>query len=464
MLRLVRTLQTLLRDRCGGMAFMFALSLVPLSIAALGATDLMRTTDVRSQLQDALDAAALTAARDTVADPTHLQDIGAAAFTQNLQDAKLSVVSGPTFVLGDKRIVIADAGARVTGTTLAQFIPGYDLIVKAHSEVASSGANIEVSLVLDTTGSMDAISPGGTTKKIDELKRAAKQLVDIVVQTNQTPFYSKMAVIPYSAGVNVDTFAASLRGTVTAGECVYPALPTCQKYKFPTEAVDSHGVRIWQSYDITKCVTERVDANTFNDSLTVPFGKLYAPGSSCPDTAATPLSTNKAAIKSTIDTLRAEGATAGHLGLAWGWYMVSPTFMGGYQDVAARPAAYGTDKLFKVVVMMTDGKFNVAYCNAVSGSDSGDDPKGKSSANINCPATKGTSFAQAKILCDNIKAKGVIIYTVGYYGADATQADKDMLNGCATDSDHAYLPTSGVQLQDAFASIGYDITKLRLSR
>ena len=110
---LLRAFRRMVRDTAGGVAVMLALSLVPLSLAGIGALDLHRVVSAKTRLQDALDAAALTTARDAVRDPTKLQQFGAAAFAQNIADARLTVVSGPTFTLDDDRVVIADASARM---------------------------------------------------------------------------------------------------------------------------------------------------------------------------------------------------------------------------------------------------------------------------------------------------------------------------------------------------------------
>ena len=67
--------------------------------------------------------------------------------------------------------------------------------------------------------------------------------------------------------------------------------------------------------------------------------------------------------------MAASGSTAGHIGTAWGWYMISPTFSYLW-PTASQPAAYGEDHLFKIVILMTDGEFNTFYCNGVISQDS----------------------------------------------------------------------------------------------
>ena len=84
---------------------------------------------------------------------------------------------------------------------------------------SSGGSNIEVSLMLDVTGSM--CDP---CTKITAAKTAAKDLIDIVVWDDQSQYTSKVAIAPFAEAVNVGTTLAPLvRGTVTANTRGDPA-------------------------------------------------------------------------------------------------------------------------------------------------------------------------------------------------------------------------------------------------
>src|SRR4029434_9142436 len=92
-----------------------------------------------------------------------------------------------TFIL-DKDVVIANGRVDVKTLVANIFMPPYGkffddyMPVGAHSEVDRSSRNIEVALALDITGSMAG-------QKLTDLIKAAKDLVDIVVQPVQTPYY-----------------------------------------------------------------------------------------------------------------------------------------------------------------------------------------------------------------------------------------------------------------------------------
>jgi hypothetical protein len=166
-------------------------------------------------------------------------------------------------------------------------------------------------------------------------------------------------------------------------------------------------------------------------------------------------------LKGRIDSLTHSSSTAGQIGLAWGWYMVSPEWSGLFKD-ASTPAPYSQPRTLKVVIMMTDGAFNSPYCKGVIASDAGSG-SGNASDHINCAATNGDPFAQADKLCTNIKKKGVFIYTVGFnVGSDAKV--KKLMSDCATSPEYVYMPANGTQLKVAFRAIAQDINSLRISK
>lgn len=252
------------------------------------------------------------------------------------------------------------------------------------------------------------------------------------------------------SGVNGSSYNLYLSGgsawCLTAG---------CQYYQMTDN--DSN-VRQFQ---ITTCATERIGTEAYKDTApaSYPVGKMYTPdGTGCPSATIVPLSSDKTSLKASITALTDGGSTAGQIGAAWGWYMISPSFASLW-PTASQPAAYNTPSLLKVMVFMTDGDFNTAYCNSVLSKDS----TGSDDEQINCNATNGDPTDQAQAICTAAKAKGVIIYTVGFQVSTGSDAET-FIKGCATDAAHVYLPTSGTLLKDAFSAIGRDITKLRLSK
>lgn len=215
LLNWIASLARRLRDETrGNVALLFGLSLPVLILMTVGGVDIHRASTVRVNLQDALDAATLAAARSSYTTEADLTRVGLATLRGNLQAyPNVTLVEGSTtFRLNADQVVIADARVNVKTMVANIFLPPYGqfmddyLPVGAHSEVNRSSKNLEVALVLDITGSMRG-------SKLNDLKDAASTLVDIVVQPLQTPYYSKMSIIPYSVGVNLGTYANGARGT-----------------------------------------------------------------------------------------------------------------------------------------------------------------------------------------------------------------------------------------------------------
>lgn len=460
-LRLSRLLpqfaQRALRDRRGVSAVAFAITFAVLAPMTLGLFDVYQGNEQHGKLQDALDAAALYAARSNATDTPTINTIGNKALSANLQLVQGATLTSSSFTLVNNNKVQAVATVHLTAFAPMEFTHSP---VQVSAEVTRNGNNLEVAMVLDNTGSM-------LGAPMTSLQSAANQLIDLVVSTSQSPFYSKLAIVPYSNAVNAGTYAATVRGAFLAAtdtNCKNGADKLgCPSYKF----TNMNGQSTIFSTD-TNCVSERTGIHASDDaSYTVGLvGWVYPPTSEnhCINASIQPLTSDKTALHNTIGTLTADGSTAGHVGVAWGWYMVSPNWASLF-PTASQPVAYGTPNTIKAVILMTDGAFNTTYCNGVISKDS-PSGSGSSSNHINCNAPNGDSFSQAQALCTAMKAppNNIIIYTVGFLHGGADPQAQAILANCATDAQHAYLPTTGADLQVAFQAISADLNKLRLSQ
>jgi hypothetical protein len=165
-------------------------------------------------------------------------------------------------------------------------------------------------------------------------------------------------------------------------------------------------------------------------------------------------------LKAKIAALSAAGSTGGHVGVAWGWYMISPNWASLFPS-ASQPAVYGAPDLIKAVVLMTDGEYNSSYCQGVISKDS-TAGSGSTADHINCNAPNGHAFDQARAVCAAMKQKGVIVYTVGLDVVADPRASQ-LVNECATSPAHVYLPANGTDLKKAFRDIAQRLSKLRIA-
>src|SRR4029078_10897868 len=66
-------------------------------------------------------------------------------------------------------------------------------------------------------------------------------------------------------------------------------------------------------------------------------------------------------------------------------------------------------------------------------------------------------------ICNNIKAAGVIIYTVAFQIPGDQAGALDLLNSCASDKDKYFAPGTEAELLAAFNAIGRDLSELRVA-
>jgi Flp pilus assembly protein TadG len=193
------------RDQRGAIAVQFALLALPLTVLVFALVDLGRISLQRRQMQDALDAATLMAARSTATTDADLDTIGDAAFLAEIAGLNLGLsATNSTFVAGTGNKVVGSATGKIA-PVIANLWTNGDVTITATSEVVRSVNKLEVALVLDNTGSM-AYSLGSGGSKIDALKTAAKSLVNTLAaaaaRASETDAV-KISVVPFSMTVNV---------------------------------------------------------------------------------------------------------------------------------------------------------------------------------------------------------------------------------------------------------------------
>lgn len=210
-------------------------------------------------------------------------------------------------------------------------------------------------------------------------------------------------------------------------------------------------------YLATSCLVERYGANAATDvnPIDTPLGMLYSSDGNCTTTNyVTPLTADRDRLNTAIDDLKTNGSTAGQIGIAWAWYMLSPNFKDVWNKEAVNePKAYNTKELVKVAVLMTDGEFNYKTCKGVQ--------SGNTVGGAACNATTD-EFTQAQNICTAMKNQRIVIYTVGLSLTDDDA--KDFLTACATSKSYAYLAADTDELKVAFKKIATSISKLRISK
>jgi Flp pilus assembly protein TadG len=195
-------------------------------------------------------------------------------------------------------------------------------------------------------------------------------------------------------------------------------------------------------------------------SGSTPIGYTYGPNAGCVMQQMLPLGTNFAAMKTTVAGLVAGGETNIPIGLAWGWHTISPN------APLAAGSAYGAANLTKVLILMTDGDNTMDSVSDANGSwyhGYGYIWQNKLGITSGSNAQRTTALAsRMSLLCTNMKAKGIVIYTVG---VGVSAASKTLLQACATTTSQYYdVNSTGTNMDAAFSAIAGSIQNLRISK
>ena len=449
-------------DANGSVLIMFSLTIFIIFSMVGGAVDYGRALLARERLQSAVDSSVLAAARiwQLENDLTLATEKALTHFEINKPlDAEARVVS---FVPNLQASTFTMDAQGLIQTPFWSLIKPNGMIIEARGQALmaggdNAGTHLEVSLMLDVTGSMAG-------SKIADLKDAAKDLIDIVVWADQGNFTSRVALAPFSSAIN----AGAVLGPLVSGN-------PPSNLKFALRNGSSPTRHKTNQY----CLSERTGLNAFTDAA--PIGsnaipRIYQTGSgtACiPSAPVVPLTSNKDALKKVIDSFVANGNTAGHLGTAWSWYLLSPNWAdvlpaGGKPQpysVLSQVGTKGQPLLKKIAVLMTDGEYNYQYCNSSTPNTAGaampDYSTGTNGASCNSP--NGTSTNQARKMCDAMKAAGITIYTVGF-ALGQSGSPVTTLRGCASEPHMFYNTQSGDELRNAFRHIATAISAPILSR
>ena len=350
------------RDESGSLTpFTMMMFFLMLLIGGL-AVDVMRHERTRVRLQQTLDNSVLAAAaRSQALDPESVvrDYFDKAGLSEYL--TSVTVEQGLNF-----RSVFADAEADTRPFFMS--LMGIDeFFVNADSAAEEKISNVEVSLVLDISGSMGE----NNNQRINALRPAAKNFVDTILQSSEEGKAS-ISIIPFATQVNA--------GSDVMAQYNAPRIPG-QDYNSCVEFPES-------SYGSVALPTSlAMNHNGHFDPFSGDSGLSYTPRKfNCVYTNSTstsnidlrsaanqmlPLSGSASAMKAKIDALHVGGNTSVEIGVKWGVAMLDP----GTRDVTealvvagtvadtfeTRPLDYDPQETLKVLVVMSDGANTTEY-------------------------------------------------------------------------------------------------------
>ncbi len=370
-------------DCRGNIAVMAGLVILPIAISVEVAVDSSRFSNTQSLMASALDAALLSAAKKlsngSISEDEQVRQYIEAMLSANLLSSinmGLDVNIVGISINETDGTLSADIQAELPMAFMA--LANIDTkLVSVSGEVAYGSQNVELIMMLDVTGSMKG-------SKIKNMKSAAKDAIDILLPSEKSKSQKiRIGLVPYSSSVNASPYA----------------------------------------YDVTdansdRCVTGRSGKGKFTDAPpdidTIGADPRAVEYDYCPSQALRPLTSSRSNLIKDISAYSAGGSTAGHLGVAWSYYTLSPN----WKDVwpqKSLPKSYKDDKTLKIVLLMTDGEFNTYF----------EGTKGRASSRANSVRANNT----AKKLCQNMKKDGIIIYSIAF---EAPESARSTLQNCAT--------------------------------
>lgn len=436
-------------DGRGSFAVVMAAVCAVVVLSAGYGLNLAQLSTARSNLLNALDAAVTSTARDlttgTIAE----------------KDARASVEA---FLLANGGTAFADAGRisldtlvvdRTASTVTARASMMVDLAfplfgaestrrVSIESAAVYSDKKIEISMMLDVTGSMAG-------QKLRDLKSAASNAVNTLLagQKASDPRV-RVAIVPYANAVN-------------AGSLAEATVFVERRASDRGEAPGMYAPRQAAAGRPDNCATERKGRQQYTDAgpdvamvnrdlLLSDFASGFRTRT-CPSAAVIPLTADAGKLTAAIDGFVAEGGTGGHIGVQWAWYMLSRNWAQ-VLPAAARPAPANPGKVSKYAILMTDGEFNLSYFDAANTNEVYDG-RGK----------RATRDA-ARQLCGKMRAQGIEIFTIGFKLENA--AARETMSACASPDTgsvrHFFDTSTGNELNAAFMEIARNIERLALTR
>jgi Flp pilus assembly protein TadG len=190
----------------GNIAMMFAITLVPLVIAAGAGLDFARAMLVRQQMGEALDAAALA-----VGSTPNLTQSSAQALAQTYFNANYTVaqtdygtptISIPASGYNSKGSVVISASDAMP-TVLMKLAGVTSIPITTSSNVVWGQTKLWVALVLDNSGSMSQGDSSGS--KMSALQNASNQLLTILKNASANPGDVQVSIVPFVKNVNAGT-------------------------------------------------------------------------------------------------------------------------------------------------------------------------------------------------------------------------------------------------------------------
>ena len=376
-------LVTLLKDDERGSLTIFSLFLFVILLMTAGmAVDMVHQEQRRIAMQNAIDSGILAASSMTQqldAEALVKEYIAKAGFDPDtVTVTPADAYAGNNAGLYSREVAVRSDVA--TETMFMGLLGISSLSSPADGTAIETRENVEISLVLDISGSMNWASADPSKSKLTALQEAAKEFVDVIFATND-PERVSISIVPYNQQVHVPNELMSRLNVNDATLSVnapapYPGALTEYRVNdanapclifddadFKTLALGAGGAFERSTSVLADNYYWELDGQV-QQYYQTPFEWARWCGNF--HSKIMPLSNDPVALKAHIDGLTALGATAINIGLNWGLALMDDGMQSVVDqmvasgdlsaDVAGRPFAYNTQGVQKYLVLMTDGE------------------------------------------------------------------------------------------------------------
>jgi Flp pilus assembly protein TadG len=498
-------------------------------IASIGAgVDIARAHMTKSKLQEAVDSAALAGRRAMSGDNIETAKPDANAYLGFNFPTHYNGTGTVTTTITKPSTGTVRVAARTTMPSTFMKLFGYDdFDISVVSEATQNFENVDIILVLDTTGSM--AQAAGNQSRIEALRSAVNalhaQLADAQTTLRNQGLRMRFGIVPYSNTVNVGKLlrTRSTSYVQTAGLKYYHWRDTnsgsAVNWQFGQRTYDLTGyvgggnlgninnhndgsTRKWAG-----CIEERTSINTItandtregpplaaydldidlvpttdNNTKWKPYvhdpkntfdsrgNQTFNPNQGCPAEATLLKEMNTSDIATAVNALSPDGNTYLDLGMTWGVRLISQNGVFG----ALNPATFNNRPVQRYIIFMTDGEMNtprdVCYNRNCSPETQYDHSAAYSAWGIERFDNRvgGTSDGDN----DGRHLKRFLMACneararrVSVWTiAFGDRGDTDQLKACATNDDQFSYAADSTALIERFVEIGKNIGPLRLSK
>ena len=364
-------------DRCGNVAIIFGIALVPMLAMSGAALDFSSAYNLRAKMQAAADAAALAATRNYGKSWATRKQIATDTFNQNLKG--LSTAEGVSFNIvdqGQSHLVTASA---TKSTSLLSLVGINQIPVDVEAKAMTPKASLEVVLVLDNTGSMSS------SNKIGVLKQSANNFLDMMETASMIPGKTiKVGLVPFTTNVRLDAS--------TYKNSTWLNMTTSERSSWKGCLYDRQN-----PYDVDDTTPTSSNSKTLFD----PDPDTAYSSSKCSMAKVHELSSDFSSLRSRVSTMAASGNTNITLGVIWGMHLLSST------TPFTQGVPWSEVETTKVMIVLTNG-------------DNTESRQYSSTSAIDNRTRKA---------CDAVKAKDILVYTVRVVDGNAS-----LLTNCATET------------------------------